>query len=475
MKVLDSSNGFCCTSDIVAGLDWVHSNRPDVDIVNMSLGTFALFSGTCDTAAAFTIALNTAVNNLHNNGVPVFASSGNEGSGTLMTAPACVTNAISVGAVWDGNVGSRTILGCTDATTTADQVTCFSNSNSVTDLFAPGAPTTSAGVGGGTSTFFGTSQASPLAAACAALLLEAEPGLSSAETRAAIKTSPVPVTDATNGLSFPRLDCEEALECASIPATTLVSPMGISLGDPVYPLVWQAIPGATSREIVWDRIVPAVPAFVFNLTAAQVGCPSGTGDCCLTPLMANCEPGGVAAYDPVGLQFTWRVTANSDCRTGATSSEWLVTVPPQRTLTVGKAGTGMGTVTSTDGGIDCGGDCQECYFENTPTELRATPSIDSEFSGFGGDADCIDGELDMALNTNCTAGFDPCSIDSIVDLPAQTVSSDQTFEACNILRAGTGGFAIESGATVVFRAGNQIALQNGLSIEAGAGFRAVNQ
>jgi subtilisin family serine protease len=211
VKVLDNNNAFCCVSDVVAALDWIIQNRPDVDLVNMSLGTSALFGGTCDNANANTMALATAIDTLRTHGVPVFVSAGNDGSGTQMTAPACVANAIAVGAVWDSNVGSQTADGCTDATTAADQVTCFSNSDAATDLFAPGAPMLSTGLSGGTSTFYGTSQASPLAAACAALLLEDNPALTPDAIETALESSPTLVTDATNGLAFPRLDCRAAL------------------------------------------------------------------------------------------------------------------------------------------------------------------------------------------------------------------------------------------------------------------------
>jgi subtilisin family serine protease len=210
IRVLDNAGNFCCSSDITAGLDWIINNRPDVDLVNMSLGTNALFSGNCDNATTWIVPWATAINTLRSNGVLSFASSGNSGSGTSMSAPACIANTISVGAVWDSNVGSQTRLGCTDTTTQADQVTCFSNSNSTTDLFAPGAPTTSTGRFGGTSTYYGTSQASPLAAACAALLLDEDPSLAPGDLETALETSSTWVTDTTNGLSFPRLDYEEA-------------------------------------------------------------------------------------------------------------------------------------------------------------------------------------------------------------------------------------------------------------------------
>jgi subtilisin family serine protease len=212
IKVIDRNNRFCCSSDVVAGLDWILSNRPDVDIVNMSLGTSALFSGDCDRATAFTRAFASAINALRNKGVTTFASAGNNASGAQMTAPACVANTVSVGAVWDSNVGAVTVLGCRDSTTAADRVTCFSNSDSSTDLFAPGAPTTSDWLFGGISTFFGTSQASPASAACAADLLQAHPGLTPSQIETTLKATGVAVTDAKNGLVFPRVDCRAALD-----------------------------------------------------------------------------------------------------------------------------------------------------------------------------------------------------------------------------------------------------------------------
>ena len=64
VKVLDSSNSFCCSSDVVAGLNWIITSRPDVAIVNMSLGTNAMFSGNCDNSTAFTMAFAAAINTL---------------------------------------------------------------------------------------------------------------------------------------------------------------------------------------------------------------------------------------------------------------------------------------------------------------------------------------------------------------------------------------------------------------------------
>lgn len=231
IKVLDASNAFCCASDVIAALDWIFSNRQDVTVVNMSLGSAQLFSGDCDNATSFTMGYSSVVQSLRSRGVTVFASTGNAGSGTGMAAPACIGNVMSIGAVWDSNVGSQTFLGCTDVTTAADQVTCFSNSDSQTDLFAPGAYTTSTGIGGGTSTFGGTSQASPLVAGCAALLLEKAPGTTPARLEERLKASPTLVTDSTNALSFPRLSCYDAGVPCTSPVTLDLSTNQTVLGS----------------------------------------------------------------------------------------------------------------------------------------------------------------------------------------------------------------------------------------------------
>ena len=210
VKVLDSSNSFCCTSDVIAGLDWIVTDRPDVDVVNMSLGTWALYSGDCDTANASTLAFTSAISALRHRGVLTTVSSMNDGSETSMASPACISGAISVGAVWDANLGGAGANGCWDQSTAADQITCFSNRNAQTDLFAPGARITSAGLGGGLSTYSGTSQAAPMVTGCVALMKAVAPGLTAQDIENALESSPITVSDVATDLSFPRLECLDA-------------------------------------------------------------------------------------------------------------------------------------------------------------------------------------------------------------------------------------------------------------------------
>ena len=213
VKVLDSTGAFADSAQVISGFDYIITQRPEVKVVNMSLGTSLLFSGTCDNAAAFTGAFAQAIGTLKARGTSVFASSLNNGSASQTGLPACIAAAISVGAVYDANIGTIS-FGCTDPTTKPDQVCCFSNSSSAVDLLAPGAAISAAGRGGGISTFLGTSQASPHAAGAAALLLEARPSLTVDQIESALKSTGVPITDKKSGLRIPRIDVRAALDAA---------------------------------------------------------------------------------------------------------------------------------------------------------------------------------------------------------------------------------------------------------------------
>jgi len=206
----------------------VYDNRTtlNVKIVNLSLGTDATYA-TGDECDRSEPALAAAVKNLVSAGITVFAASGNRGLGNALSAPACLTGVIAVGAVYDSNVGKQppgattyqarwgTAFGnCYDQTTDFDQVTCFTNSSSRLDIVAPGAPITSAAANGQNDTYWGTSQASPAAAGIAALMLECNPTLTPANIKDILVKTGVPRVDKKNGLSFPSVRALEAVRAA---------------------------------------------------------------------------------------------------------------------------------------------------------------------------------------------------------------------------------------------------------------------
>jgi len=211
VKVLDANNAGWLT-DWAKGLDWVLANRPDVQLVNLSLQSGAVYSTDCDTTGATNMAMAAAIDDLSAiNGAATISISGNYAQIGATTSPGCLTGAIQVGAVYDQNLGSIDWGNCADATTGQDQVVCFSNVNSNVDLLAPGCPSISARPGDRWSLFCGTSQAAPHVTGVAALLLEREPGLSPAELKARLTGTGVPVLDDRVATEFPRVDAAAAI------------------------------------------------------------------------------------------------------------------------------------------------------------------------------------------------------------------------------------------------------------------------
>ncbi|MDZ4766212.1 MAG: S8 family serine peptidase [Chloroflexota bacterium] len=216
VRVLNGNNsGF--VSDWVAGLNWLIANQGTLqtDIINMSLGTFVLYNGSCEANQSSTHnAIQTLVQTY---GVIVFASSGNQGDITSISSPACLPSVLAVGATYDSSLGREPDSGtyqdafggfpaCFDANATLNTITCFTNSNAMVDILAPGRPIRSAGITANTSTFSGTSQASPTGAGIAALLLEYAPYLTPVQIEQTLENTGIAVTDTRNGVVRPRID-----------------------------------------------------------------------------------------------------------------------------------------------------------------------------------------------------------------------------------------------------------------------------
>ena len=166
----------------------------------------------------------------------VLAASGNDGLCDEISHPSCMSNVISVGAVYDSAMGSSGscvspnscgntqyhqacdsmgLVACFDDSA-SDGVTCYSNSASFLDILAPSNCATTAATGGGIeSCFSGTSSATPYAAGVAATLIEAAGGsgsLNNDDMRDLLRSSGVSVVDGKNGRSTPRVDALAAVD-----------------------------------------------------------------------------------------------------------------------------------------------------------------------------------------------------------------------------------------------------------------------
>ena len=204
-------------SDIIQGINWVVVRKAQLGVTAINLSLGGNFSdvdagadlGFCDSrvpeyAAPFDAA--TAA------GIVVVVAAGNDGHANALSNPACVSGAVSVGAVysqsqttqgWNDSQGGTL---CRDTPVTPDRVACFSNSGSTLSLLAPGAFWNVATKGGGLARFAGTSAAAPSVAGAVALLRQARPALSAAAVAALLRETGKPVADARNGILTPRID-----------------------------------------------------------------------------------------------------------------------------------------------------------------------------------------------------------------------------------------------------------------------------
>lgn len=179
-------------SNIISALNYVYSARNvyAISAVNLSLSDGVFQPTACDDE---NLAMKAAIDLLASVGIPTIIASGNQGYPNGITAPACISSAISVG-----------------ATTDADSIASFSNRAPMLDLFAPGAGITSSVLNGGFATANGTSMAAPHVAGAFALLKQAYPSAPLDRLIRALQLSgrPIPI----DGGTVTRIDVIAALD-----------------------------------------------------------------------------------------------------------------------------------------------------------------------------------------------------------------------------------------------------------------------
>lgn len=232
----------------LASLDWcvTHKNDNPNNPILVCSNSWGLhntpFTNTCD---SFSAAMTTAINNAVSAGITVLFASGNDGFCSATSFPSCISNALSVGAVYDASFGNY--MNCVDPNscvgtpnnlcldpanpklftdaTTADRVTSYSNAASYLDILAPSHNAYTpdiVGTGGLNpegdyyDSFGGTSAACPYGAGAVAALQSAAKAvqgsyLTPAQVQAILTSTGDPVTDPKSGITKPRVNLAAAI------------------------------------------------------------------------------------------------------------------------------------------------------------------------------------------------------------------------------------------------------------------------
>jgi subtilisin len=240
------------TSDQILGLERVYALRSSYNIaaVNMSLGTSEVYTEPCDVNS-----LKTMIDELRTAGIATVIASGNGGSITGLSSPACISTAISVGSTTDG------------ISRPPDEVSVFSNTNQYLSLLAPGTAINSSMPGGWFTYKSGTSMAAPHVAGAWALMKSKRPSASVTEILNALVATGTPITDPGNGLVLPRINVDAALSTIHA-CDYAVTPSQISVGPQAGTVT---IGITTSAQCAWSATTAS--PFV-AVTSNQ---PSGVG------------------------------------------------------------------------------------------------------------------------------------------------------------------------------------------------------
>lgn len=276
VKLLEERNN-AAGSATLAAFDWA-AGRDDLDAINMSFGGGS-YEGACDDFDAYTQALSAAVAAMRTRGIVPVAASGNDGSPTKMSAPACIGGVLSVGAIQGFEDGGD------------PQLAQFTNRNETLDFLAPGVDIGTTSLAGRLVEATGTSAAAPHVAGAVALLREAVPWASPDQIEAALKSTGGRPTVRYGSITISTIRVDQALrelERATLP-TEAASATPTATETPAAPT-----PTATASATPSPYTPTSSPA---TATATHTPVPTETEMTVPTP-SPSADPGGISLFLP---------------------------------------------------------------------------------------------------------------------------------------------------------------------------------
>lgn len=204
IQVFEPAGAGARMTDVNLALDWtislIDNENLQVAAVNLSLGSVTTYTSSCDSLIDYR-ATKALVDELNERDVVVVVAAGNESKKTELSAPACLSNVLTVG-----------------ATTDNDAIATYGNvSSKIADsgVVAPGSSITSSTPNSGFTAISGTSMATPMVSGAVAVLKSARPDATREQIVDALRFTGVPVDDQRSEgevTGMPRIDVAAAVQ-----------------------------------------------------------------------------------------------------------------------------------------------------------------------------------------------------------------------------------------------------------------------